>query len=652
MGNSEHYTDEWTPLNPVILEAHRPRSDAVVTAVCTPRQAVVGSWQSVSLQLTLGPDGLCQGDAVVVQSATRGLQSWPALQHLMPAEAGYTSAASDSGRRVTCHVVGQHVRLVAAEPLPAGDTLRIAYGDRSAGGPGVRMTLAALRHWFRLLHVRQDGSGAREVVAEPPFLDLLPGEAHRLDVLAPSRVRRGEAFDLVVKAVDEHGNTVAPLEELAVLSPVIGTKATPEIALNERDRAARRTSVMLTEETPPTSRLRLVVRHPGIERAGHGNAMEVLAADDTSDQIFWGDLHAHTSHGHANGEIEDLYHYARDEARLDFVAHVEHYTRAGEWLHPWWRRRYPECQTVVDFVKRSWQERLRLARQFDDPGRFVPLLGFEWAHTTGHLNGFFPGLDAPLVYPTSFRYPAMTPAYLKELLKDHEWFGVPHHTAFPLGRGTLGGFRWELFDPEVMPCVEIASKQGNGEYFGAPYAALPMGVGGTVREGLARGLRFGFVGATDTNIARPGSFTAQEKRQRLPGLTAVFAPTLERQAIYNAIRARRCYATLGGRPILRFTINGAFMGESLRLPSTDTAKHIQCDVAGSAELARVEVIKNGEPFFQFVTTDVGSHNRTHDYREEFPDTTPSQAGDYYYLRVQQCDGALAWSSPIWIDLEG
>ena len=166
--------------------------------------------------------------------------------------------------------------------------------------------------------------------------------------------------------------------------------------------------------------------------------MELLPENDVSERIFWGDLHAHTSHGHAYGEIEDLYHYARDEARLDFVAHVEHYTRAGEWLHPWWRRRYPECQTVADFVERSWQERLQQARRFDAPGRFVPLLGFEWAHTTGHLNGFFPGLEAPLVYPTSFRDPAMTPAHLKELLAGHEWFGVPHHTAFPLGRGTLG----------------------------------------------------------------------------------------------------------------------------------------------------------------------------------------------------------------------
>ena len=512
------------------------------------------------------------------------------------------------------------------------------------------MTLAALRQWFRILYVPQDGSGAREVVATPPFVDLLPAAPVGLDVLAPSHARRGEEFTVVVKAVDEHGNTVAPLTEPAAISPVIGAEIPPEIVLSERDRAARRTTVVLTEELPPTARLRLVARHPDSGTVGYSNPVELLPEDNHSDRIFWGDLHAHTSHGHACGEIEDLYHYARDEARLDFVAHVEHYTRAGEWLHPWWRRRYPECQTVVDFVEHSWQERLAQARRFDAPGRFVPLLGFEWAHTTGHLNGFFPGLEAPLVYPTSFRDPAMTPAHLKALLAGHEWFGVPHHTAFPLGRGTLGGFRWELFDSETMPCVEIASKQGNGEYFGAPYAALPSGVGGTVREGLGKGLRFGFVGATDTNIARPGSFTAQEKRQRLPGLTAVFAPALERESIYNAIRQRRCYATLGGRPILRFSINGAFMGESLRLARADVVKHIVCDVAGTAYLARVEVIKNGEPFFQFVTTDTGVHNRAHDYREEFPDTNPSQAGDYYYLRVQQFDGALAWSSPIWIDL--
>ena len=261
MGAIEYYTDEWTPLNPVILEAHRPQSDAVVATACSPAHAMVGTWQSVSLRLTLGPEGLRQGDALVVQSATRGLQSWPALQHLMPAEAGYTTADTAWGRRVSCTVTGQHIHLVAQDSLPAQDTLSLIYGDRRAGGPGIRMTLAALRQWFRILYVPQDGSGAREVIAEPPYLDLLPAAPVRLDVLTPSQVRRGEEFTLVVKAVDEHGNTAAPLAEAATVSPVIGAEIPPEIVLRERERAARRTAIVLTEELPPTARLRLVVRH-------------------------------------------------------------------------------------------------------------------------------------------------------------------------------------------------------------------------------------------------------------------------------------------------------------------------------------------------------------------------------------------------------
>jgi hypothetical protein len=33
---------------------------------------------------------------------------------------------------------------------------------------------------------------------------------------------------------------------------------------------------------------------------------------------------------------------------------------------------------------------------------------------------------------------------------------------------------------------------------------------------------------------------------------------------------------------------------------------------------------------------------------EFRDSESSQPGDYYYVRVRQTDGALAWSSPFWV----
>jgi hypothetical protein len=38
-----------------------------------------------------------------------------------------------------------------------------------------------------------------------------------------------------------------------------------------------------------------------------------------------------------------------------------------------------------------------------------------------------------------------------------------------------------------------------------------------------------------------------------------------------------------------------------------------------------------------------------EYRGRWLDPQPSRGVHYYYVRVQQEDGELAWSSPMWID---
>ena len=35
---------------------------------------------------------------------------------------------------------------------------------------------------------------------------------------------------------------------------------------------------------------------------------------------------------------------------------------------------------------------------------------------------------------------------------------------------------------------------------------------------------------------------------------------------------------------------------------------------------------------------------------EWLDKAEARSGDYYYLRVIQRDGHMAWSSPIWVDV--
>ena len=41
-------------------------------------------------------------------------------------------------------------------------------------------------------------------------------------------------------------------------------------------------------------------------------------------------------------------------------------------------------------------------------------------------------------------------------------------------------------------------------------------------------------------------------------------------------------------------------------------------------------------------------NRPLDYDFEFVDTGEMERGDYYYVRVKQLNGAMAWSSPVWV----
>ena len=41
-------------------------------------------------------------------------------------------------------------------------------------------------------------------------------------------------------------------------------------------------------------------------------------------------------------------------------------------------------------------------------------------------------------------------------------------------------------------------------------------------------------------------------------------------------------------------------------------------------------------------------NRPLDYDFEFVDMGEMERGDYYYVRVKQLNGAMAWSSPVWV----
>jgi hypothetical protein len=151
------------------------------------------------------------------------------------------------------------------------------------------------------------------------------------------------------------------------------------------------------------------------------------------------------------------------------------------------------------------------------------------------------------------------------------------------------------------------------------------------------------VADTDTHASRPGSDLAGDLYVRQGGLTAVFAPCLDRASLFAALRSRRCYATSGQRIILRFRVDNAFMGETLRLEDSVAPRAVNFSVEGTDALASVSVVKNNETVHHEAPGDASLSS-------VYTDRTPAGDGDFYYLRVVQADGEMAWSSPVWVSI--
>jgi len=132
---------------------------------------------------------------------------------------------------------------------------------------------------------------------------------------------------------------------------------------------------------------------------------------------------------------------------------------------------------------------------------------------------------------------------------------------------------------------------------------------------------------------------------------AVCARELTRGAIFEALWNRHCYGTTGDRIILDFSINGHPMGAEIRSNEPLRTRRISVRVSGTADIERIDVVRNGLDTYTHVGESVEEEFNWVD-AEEF-DTVCLVPKDgepfiYYYIRVTQANDEMAWSSPIWI----
>ena len=436
-----------------------------------------------------------------------------------------------------------------------GEEIRLTFGDTSGGSPGHRAQTAV--EDGSVWQVFVDSLNTRRFVPleRCPKVRIVSGPVAKVEAVVPSQALAGKSTWMVLRAFDIWGNVAESFTgEFAIRCECMGDDALTSVPVRKQDRGVRRVDDIVFPE-PGISRL-CVINENG-EHVAVSNPCEVVKRQPRRAR-FWGDPHGQSGEALGLGAVRDYYGYARDVAAIDFVSNQGN---------------------DFDIHDAGWNAICAATKEYHEPGRFIPFLGYEWSgnscaggdhnviflgdderiRRSSHLNVTDGGDTSSDCYPVTELYDVFS--------GRDDVLVIPH----------VGGRYADLsfHDPELEPLIEIYSGWGLFEWF--------------LNDALARGHRVGFVAGSDDHKCRPGA--AQPGTRVfgvLGGLTCVRAEELTRESVFAALKQRRCYATSGARILLDVSCGRRGMGESF-----EVRKPVALDVhaVGTAGLESVEIMR-------------------------------------------------------------
>ncbi len=340
-------------------------------------------------------------------------------------------------------------------------------------------------------------------------------------------------------------------------------------------------------------------------------------------KLYVGEMHGHSnlSDGRREVSVDDYFRTIRDRAKFDFGALADHdhggVGRAELWDDGKW-----------ELIQQKVQE-------YYEPKRFTTLLAYE-RDSYPYMNNFviyYRGGRGEMV--RGVRDGEITREELFALLQRDDVLVVPHDSYC-----LSAGCDFSTLPSELMPpLMEIYSCSDCAESFDHPLHKDSWVRGGSWQDALRRGARLGVIGGSDDHVGTPGLNLMEEPYPLCyRGVTGVWATENTREAIFDALKKRRCFAFMGHeRMSLDFRINGHCMGEAFSIARGET-KDIWIDFSAPEEIERVVLVKNCQ---DHVILYGRGRQMLFDYRQEAP-------CDCYYVRAVTAKGRYCWSSPIWV----
>lgn len=528
--------------------SHSLKSNRLGQVVLEPAGAVVaGSMGEWKIVLTVGSYGIDEGGTIKL--AHRFASDWEAPQFMEPAHSGFSTVRTDGEARLRPHFESKgHDRPwmkalvidVYDGSLEPGDTVTIVLGDRSQGAPGIRaQTFSESAHVFQVFVDPTNACIARPVPS--PCVPVIPGPAEKLVCHVPVQAVVGQSVIPLIKGEDRWMNPTPPLAGV-----VLSWCGNSRVELNGRTFVPREPGEGYLEVGAGTLRCR-------------SNWLTVHVHEPAMKK-YWGDLHAQTDSTVGTGTEEEYFRFGRDRAGLDFI-----------------------CHQGNDFqlTDEDWRRLNEVGKRFNEPGCYVVLPGYEWSGNTpagGDRNVIYSRDDQPIFRSSHWQVPgvpetALTPAHpasvLFERLRKNGHALVCAHVG-----GRYADIR-KYFDRDLCPLVEVVSCWGVFEWL--------------LWDAFDCGYVVGVMANSDGHKGRPGAEGPGAGEFGIAGgLTCVLAPELTREAVFTALRERRCYGTTGARIELDFSVNGLPMGSVIRDASRWTARF---SVRGTAPLEKVELFQ-------------------------------------------------------------
>ncbi|PZA09883.1 DUF3604 domain-containing protein [Rhodopseudomonas palustris] len=490
---------------------------------------VAGSYQRFTMTYTAGRYGI--DDSGCLKICYRFASDMGRPQFTDPAAPNYVKVTASNGATLDVRFDYKqntrpwdrtiYIKIVAGF-MKEGDTIRIEFGS-DPRGPGIRMqTFVDPEFGFRVL-VDPIATYTFVDVPSVPVMPIVAGPAARWHAVLPTCRAIGDEFSLGIRADDMWGNptTTRGVEQVQLLcrgaidglpQTVPFNPAAPATEITGlRANQAGRMSVDLVADGRTLTSSNLLVVEPELKL-----------------RPYWGDLHAQSGETIGSGSAHDYMTYARDCAFLDAIGHQGN-----------------DFQITGQF----WEILNGLMRDWNEPGRFVTIPGYEWSGNTslgGDRNVFYRTEDRVIHRSSHALVPERSDADTDCWDARALFEALEPKAADTVVWAHCGGRYADIkyaHHHALERSVEVHSSWGTFEWLAA--------------DAFENGYRVGIVANSDGHKGRPGyEPPGASMFGALGGLTCYWLPELTRDAMFDALQARHHYATTGSR--MHMTVQSCF----------------------------------------------------------------------------------------------